>query len=58
MPIDDPKDVCQHAECQCSIEPGEEFCSEYCRSASRNAGSVGEEMEDACGCGHPECDEP
>lgn len=58
MQIDHPQNNCQHTGCQCTVEQGAEYCSEHCRRATENAGAVGEEMQDACACGHPECDQP
>lgn len=57
MQTNESQTSCQHDGCECTIEPDKEFCSSYCRDASRNGGAVGEEMQDACGCGHPECDQ-
>lgn len=41
---------CEHSQCTCQVGAGEQFCSDYCRSAS-------EALVDAplCECGHPEC---
>lgn len=48
---------CNHDLCVClvagSVATGEAYCSDYCRNATED----GRESE-ACGCGHPPCDEP
>ena len=41
--------TCAHIPCTCVVDPGEEYCSDFCR----DAGS--EEVEIACECGHATC---
>ena len=42
---------CQHMECRCQVEPGQEFSGDYCRE---HAGDVAHE-EHRCECGHDAC---
>ena len=43
---------CAHPDCICTVESGEQYCSDYCLASSR-ADSV---MDvEGCNCGHPEC---
>jgi len=39
---------CTHPGCQCPVEDGEKYCSEYCES-------LGRLLSIACECGHTEC---
>jgi metallothionein len=39
---------CAHPACNCLVEHGKKYCSDYCHDA---AGT----MEIACNCRHPEC---
>jgi hypothetical protein len=48
MAKDEPK-RCAHEPCRCLVPHGQEYCDESCRDAGR------EEVEIACGCGHPRC---
>ena len=44
----DAPDKCAHAPCRCPRPVGGDYCSDYC--------SLGvDDLETACGCGHPEC---
>ena len=51
---------CGHAGCECLIQPGEHFCSEYCAKASPAAisGTLpgGERTHSKCECGHAACE--
>jgi hypothetical protein len=41
-------DKCLHALCRCPRPVGGDYCSDYC--------SLGmDDLDTACGCGHPEC---
>ena len=42
---------CAHPACSCPAEPGDKYCSTYCRE-------IGKKMEIACNCGHAGCVEP
>jgi hypothetical protein len=42
---------CQHMGCMCMVEPGQDFCSEYC---GQHAGDPAHE-EHRCECGHAAC---
>jgi len=47
---------CSHDICRCTLMGavlGSSYCSDYCQ----NADEGGMEAE-ACGCGHPQCDNP
>ena len=37
---------CAHAACSCIVAPGEQYCSEACRSAPAGG---------SCSCNHPGC---
>ncbi|MES1982660.1 MAG: hypothetical protein V4443_09295 [Pseudomonadota bacterium] len=54
----DTQQLCAHPACACIVEAGHEYCSEYCNNAADQSGTMEEEMENACGCGHPQCDQP
>lgn len=41
---------CAHEPCQCTVLEGEKYCSTFCKD------SGSEEVEIACGCGHPACE--
>jgi hypothetical protein len=43
---------CAHALCICTVEPGEQYCSDYC-AFQANADKAAADEE--CNCGHPEC---
>jgi hypothetical protein len=43
---------CAHPGCICTIEAGEQYCSDYC-AAQANAEQAA--ADDECNCGHPEC---
>jgi hypothetical protein len=40
--------MCAHPGCECPVEAGEKYCSEYCES-------LGNRPSIACECGHGEC---
>ena len=42
-----PSQKCAHPSCDCSVQPGTKFCSDYCKSAV--------ETELHCNCRHPGC---
>lgn len=44
---------CAHSHCNCTVNEGEEYCSDNCLESAR-AGSGKD--EDGCSCGHLECD--
>jgi hypothetical protein len=39
---------CAHPACDCTVEKGTKYCSQYCKDA-------GGTMELSCGCGHAGC---
>jgi hypothetical protein len=41
---------CQHEGCLCTVEDGQEFCSDHCRQHAE-----GTHEEHVCECGHPAC---
>jgi hypothetical protein len=41
---------CGHGVCDCVVDQGKKYCSEYCEDADK-AGV----MEIGCGCEHPPC---
>jgi hypothetical protein len=43
---------CQHMGCMCMVEPGQEFCGDYCREHAADPAHEGHR----CECGHPACD--
>ena len=47
-------DKCAHDGCTCTVESGEQFCSDYCAAQTGTEESL---MDDGgCNCGHPECE--
>jgi len=40
--------TCAHPGCECPVEKGERYCSDYCES-------LGKQPSIACECGHSEC---
>lgn len=42
-----PPQKCAHPSCDCTVQPGMKFCSDYCKSAP--------ETELHCNCRHPGC---
>jgi hypothetical protein len=45
---------CAHDGCTCTVESGEQFCSDYCIAQAGGEESL---MADGgCQCGHPECE--
>jgi hypothetical protein len=45
---------CAHDGCTCTIESGEQFCSDYCAAQAGTEASL--MAEGGCNCGHPECE--
>jgi hypothetical protein len=54
---------CSHPDCQCQVTAVldadsdaslETYCSDYCRNSEEGH----ERSDEACACGHPQCDEP
>jgi len=43
---------CAHGACTCTVESGEQYCSDYCASMANGDQAAGEHD---CNCGHPEC---
>jgi hypothetical protein len=43
---------CAHSDCHCTVEPGEQYCSDYCASMVNGDQAA---ADDDCNCGHPEC---
>jgi hypothetical protein len=43
---------CAHGGCTCTVEPGDQYCSDYC-AAMANGDKAAD--DDACNCGHAEC---
>ncbi len=44
---------CAHPGCICTVEAGEQYCSDYC-AAQANADKAASD-DNECHCGHPEC---
>jgi len=42
---------CGHAACQCTVKPGQRYCSDYCDSTAKSSKTV----SGKCGCGHASC---
>lgn len=57
MTIDYPRQICRRPDCACEVGAGQQYCSEHCRTAAEHVGTMEDEMESACACGHPECDQ-
>lgn len=58
MQVDHVKEQCQHARCTCEVEPGQPYCSEYCRNTAefeRHDQSDEDKRVGHCGCGHEGC---
>lgn len=55
------KGRCAHPGCECTVAPGQQYCSTYCQqqSGSRQqqaqGGKGGAEGAHGCGCGHAAC---
>ena len=47
--MDEKQRKCAHEPCNCDVQPGQKFCSEWCTDAGAN------EVEIACECGHEPC---
>ena len=43
---------CAHGGCTCTVDSGEQYCSDYCASMANGDQATGEHE---CDCGHPEC---
>ncbi len=41
---------CAYGLCECVVEPGDKYCSNYCEDAARER-----EVEIQCDCKHPSC---
>ena len=49
---------CAHAGCTCTVESGGRYCSDYCLvQAERTDAAHAEAEDDACRCGHCECED-
>lgn len=49
---------CAHAGCACTVESGEQYCSEYClvqAERSDDDALAADGDDDGCTCGHAEC---
>jgi hypothetical protein len=44
-------DTCPHEGCNCKLEEGKQYCSDYCEKHATHEGHVAHD----CGCGHPGC---
>jgi hypothetical protein len=59
MQIDHLQEQCHYAPCTCRVEPGERYCSDYCRDAAESSAPEARGAEitrlDRCGCDHAEC---
>jgi len=44
---------CAHGACTCTVDSGEQYCSDYCASMAGADHAAGDHE---CGCGHPECE--
>jgi hypothetical protein len=56
-------ETCAHPGCVCLVDPGDRYCSEFCRGHPRlDDTKPGDppryERPQRCGCGHSACDEP
>jgi len=50
---------CAHAGCACTVETGEQYCSEYClvQAERTDDAALAADGDDAgCTCGHAECE--
>jgi hypothetical protein len=47
---------CAHAGCACTVEVGEQYCSEYClvQAERTDPGALADDG-DGCTCGHADC---
>jgi len=43
-------DTCAHGGCTCTVDSGQQYCSDYCSSHGGGSGH-----EHSCECGHPGC---
>jgi hypothetical protein len=43
---------CAHTGCICTVESGEQYCSDYCAAQAHAEKTA---ADDECNCGHPEC---
>jgi hypothetical protein len=48
MAAEKSKNQCAHPSCECLVEKGKKYCSDYCHDARGT-------MELSCNCRHPEC---
>ena len=49
---------CAHAGCACTVEAGEQYCSEYCLVQAERTDDdarAADADDDGCTCGHAEC---
>ena len=46
---EEKKKKCAHPACNCPVEHGKKYCSNYCHDAART-------VEIACNCRHAECE--
>lgn len=48
---------CQHVGCDCDVEAGQWYCSDYCNEQAKAEGADSDQDADDvhCQCGHPEC---
>jgi len=45
---------CAHAECNCSVAPGQKYCSDYCATPD-DAETTSLQGTAGCKCGHAAC---
>jgi hypothetical protein len=43
---------CAHGGCNCTVDSGQQYCSDYCASMANGDQAAGDHE---CACGHPEC---
>ena len=51
------KYTCQHVGCNCEVEAGQWYCSDYCNEQAKAEGADSDQAggDNHCECGHAQC---
>jgi hypothetical protein len=57
MPTDKPQHICHHPGCNCAVNEGQWYCSDYCSNAAGKQPADSDQIasDGTCHCGHSDC---
>lgn len=53
-----PTDTCLHDGCNCEVDAGQWYCSQYCNEQAKKQAGDSDQLtggDGRCQCGHPQC---